>query len=163
MHGVVGTRRRWRRAFRGEIVGEVVEGTAAGYAAIDEAKRNGSWTALDNAENLAVPDDLANALRLARAHANFDELAPSRRRNILYWINSANRPDTRRRRIDQTAVSWGCPSCPFVARLAAMDSAARDIEERLERLRTEHQMLRQTEIIEELLDVVSGYEVLRTE
>jgi F-type H+-transporting ATPase subunit gamma len=49
------------------------------------------------------------------------------------------------------------------SRLAAMDSAQRDIEERLERLRAEHQMLRQTEITEELLDVVSGFEVLRTE
>ena len=34
---------------------------------------------------------------------------------------------------------------------------------RLERLRTEHQMLRQTEITEELLDVISGFGVLRTE
>lgn len=49
------------------------------------------------------------------------------------------------------------------SRLAAMDSAQRDIEERLDRLRTEHQLLRQTEITEELLDVVSGFEVLRTE
>ena len=49
------------------------------------------------------------------------------------------------------------------SRLAAMDSAQRDIEERLERLRAQHQMLRQTEITEELLDVVSGFEVLRAE
>jgi F-type H+-transporting ATPase subunit gamma len=49
------------------------------------------------------------------------------------------------------------------SRLAAMDSAQRDIEERLSRLRTEHQLVRQTEITEELLDVVSGFEVLRTE
>lgn len=49
------------------------------------------------------------------------------------------------------------------SRLAAMDGAQRDIEERLDRLRTEHQLLRQSEITEELLDVVSGFEVLRTE
>jgi F-type H+-transporting ATPase subunit gamma len=49
------------------------------------------------------------------------------------------------------------------SRLAAMDAAQRDIEERLDRLRTEHQLLRQSEITEELLDVVSGFEVLRAE
>ena len=49
------------------------------------------------------------------------------------------------------------------SRLAAMDSAQRDIEERLSRLRAEHQLVRQTEITEELLDVVSGFEVLRSE
>lgn len=102
------TRRRpnspWSRVNKDKIVAlqRVGKITAAGYAAIDDAKRNGSWTAFDDAENLVVPDDLATALRLARAHSNFDELAPSRRRSILYWINSAKRPGTRRRRIDQT-------------------------------------------------------------
>ena len=48
------------------------------------------------------------------------------------------------------------------SRLAAMDSAQRDIEERLERLRTEHPLRRETEITEELVNVVSGFEVLRT-
>jgi F-type H+-transporting ATPase subunit gamma len=49
------------------------------------------------------------------------------------------------------------------SRLAAMDAAQRDIEDRLDRLRTEHQLVRQTEITEELLDVVSGFEVLHGE
>jgi F-type H+-transporting ATPase subunit gamma len=47
------------------------------------------------------------------------------------------------------------------SRLAAMDAAQHDIEERLERLRFQHQQQRQTQITEELLDVVSGFEVLR--
>src|SRR4029450_4647645 len=34
----------------------------AGRAMIDEAKRDGSWTLLDDVENLVVPDDLAAAL-----------------------------------------------------------------------------------------------------
>lgn len=46
------------------------------------------------------------------------------------------------------------------SRLVAMDAAQRDIEERLERMRTLHQQLRQTEITAELLDVVSGFDVL---
>lgn len=86
--------------------------TAAGYTTIDEAKRNGSWAAFDDAENLVVPDDLADALRRARAHENFDGLAPSRRRSTLYWINSAKRSDTRRRRIDQTVQAASQQTAP---------------------------------------------------
>ncbi len=37
----------------------------AGLAAIEEAKRNGTWTMLDDVENLVVPDDLAAALDAA--------------------------------------------------------------------------------------------------
>lgn len=47
------------------------------------------------------------------------------------------------------------------SRLAAMQVAERDISERLERLRQEHHRLRQAQITEELLDIVSGFDVLR--
>lgn len=47
------------------------------------------------------------------------------------------------------------------SRLAAMQVAERDIEERLERLNQEHHRLRQAQITEELLDIVSGFDVLR--
>ncbi len=46
------------------------------------------------------------------------------------------------------------------SRLAAMESAQRDIEQRLDELRAERHRLRQSAITEELLDVVSGFEVL---
>jgi F-type H+-transporting ATPase subunit gamma len=46
------------------------------------------------------------------------------------------------------------------SRLAAMESAQHDIEERLEQLRWRHQQLRQAQITEELFDIVSGFEVL---
>jgi F-type H+-transporting ATPase subunit gamma len=47
------------------------------------------------------------------------------------------------------------------SRLAAMQVAERDIEERLARLNQEHHQLRQAQITEELLDIVSGFDVLR--
>lgn len=47
------------------------------------------------------------------------------------------------------------------SRLAAMQVAERDIEERLERLNQEHHRMRQAQITEELLDIVSGFDVLR--
>ena len=78
---------------------------SAGRAAIDVAKENGSWTILDDAENHIVPDDLADAFPTREARAVFDDLSPSRRRNILQWIVLAKRADTRRRRIELTAAA----------------------------------------------------------
>ena len=46
------------------------------------------------------------------------------------------------------------------SRLAAMDEAQRNIEERLVELRLQHHQRRQAEITEELLDIVSGFDVL---
>jgi len=75
----------------------------AGAAAIQAAKTNGSWTILDDAQNHIVPDDLSEAFLDQSARNNFDQLSPSRRRNVLCWIALAKRDDTRRRRIQQTA------------------------------------------------------------
>lgn len=46
------------------------------------------------------------------------------------------------------------------SRLSAMDSAQRNIEERLSSLHTRYHKLRHSEITKELLDVVSGFELL---
>jgi F-type H+-transporting ATPase subunit gamma len=46
------------------------------------------------------------------------------------------------------------------SRLAAMHAAERNIDERLDALRTEFHLQRQTAITTELLDIVSGFEVL---
>lgn len=48
------------------------------------------------------------------------------------------------------------------SRIAAMQAAEKNIAERLEELRTSYNHLRQTQITEELLDVVSGFEALST-
>lgn len=47
------------------------------------------------------------------------------------------------------------------SRLAAMDSAQRDVEERLAELHRKRHRLRQAAVTEELLDVVSGFEAMR--
>lgn len=46
------------------------------------------------------------------------------------------------------------------SRLAAMDTAQRNIGQRLTKLRVQHQNLRHTQITEELLDVISGFETI---
>ena len=76
----------------------------AGLAAIEEAKRNGSWTLLDDVENLVVPDDLAAALAAhSPAREHWDAFSRSRRRALLEWITQAKRPETRTNRIAEAA------------------------------------------------------------
>ena len=78
--------------------------TAAGTAAIDVAKENGAWTALDDVENLVEPDDLAGALdRDKDARRHWDEFPPSTKRGILEWISTAKKPETRDKRVKETA------------------------------------------------------------
>ena len=78
--------------------------TPAGLAVINAAKADGSWTALDAVENLEEPDDLVQALtNYPEARPYWDAFPPGVRKQILYWISSAKRPDTRARRVDETA------------------------------------------------------------
>ncbi len=74
-----------------------------GMAKIEEAKRNGAWTVYDAIEDLVVPDDLAAALAMkTTAQTKFKAFSVSVRKNILWWIASARRPETRARRIAKT-------------------------------------------------------------
>lgn len=74
--------------------------TLAGQAKIDAAKQDGSWAALDAFERLDVPADLASALKAnAKAKQHFDAFPPGARKQILYWIGSAKKAETRGKRI----------------------------------------------------------------
>ncbi len=76
----------------------------AGLAAIEAAQANGSWSILDSAEAGEVPDDLAAALAATPgAQAGFDSFTRGSRKAILGWIAMAKRPETRARRIAETA------------------------------------------------------------
>lgn len=78
--------------------------TAAGLAKVETAKRDGSWAALDGVERLELPGDLIAALRQnADAEANFGAFPRSVKRGILEWILNAKRPETRAKRILETA------------------------------------------------------------
>ena len=89
------------RAARMEAAGLLAD---AGRAAIARARADGTWTALDDVENLVVPDDLAEALDARPpARAEWDAFPPSVRRGILEWVLDAKREATRRRRVAETA------------------------------------------------------------
>ncbi len=76
----------------------------AGLAAVEAAQADGSWTLLDAVEDLIVPDDLAAAFAAHPPAAEHWEAFPrSARRGILEWIVQAKRPETRARRIAETA------------------------------------------------------------
>ena len=76
----------------------------AGAAVIGAARADGSWTALDDVENLVVPDDLAAAFAVRPGAAEHWESFPrSVKRAILVWIHDAKRAETRARRVEQTA------------------------------------------------------------
>jgi uncharacterized protein YdeI (YjbR/CyaY-like superfamily) len=96
----------WSASNKARIVQLETEGALAapGLAAIDRAKADGSWTALDRVERLEVPDDLSEAFtRHDGSRANWDGFPPSVRKQILGWIYSAKREATRATRVEETA------------------------------------------------------------
>jgi uncharacterized protein YdeI (YjbR/CyaY-like superfamily) len=75
----------------------------AGIAIVEAAKADGSWTALDDIENLVEPDDLRSALDAAPgARESWDAFPRSTKRATLEWISLAKRPETRAKRIEET-------------------------------------------------------------
>jgi uncharacterized protein YdeI (YjbR/CyaY-like superfamily) len=96
---------RWSRANRERVERLTATGRMAppGLAAVEAAKRDGTWDALDDVQANVVPDDLADALAADPiAAGNFAAFPPSSKRIILEWILGARRPETRAARIAET-------------------------------------------------------------
>jgi len=74
-----------------------------GLAAIERAKQNGRWVGAYDSHRTAVPPrDLTAALRKsAKARAFFKTLNSQNRYAILFRIQTAKRPETRRARIER--------------------------------------------------------------
>jgi uncharacterized protein YdeI (YjbR/CyaY-like superfamily) len=78
--------------------------TTAGLAAVERARANGSWTALDDIDNLVMPSDLDAALAARPgARETWDGYSPSSRRMTLAWVTQVKRPDLRARRVERVA------------------------------------------------------------
>jgi uncharacterized protein YdeI (YjbR/CyaY-like superfamily) len=74
--------------------------TPAGLEKISEAKENGEWEAAILREDVSsVPDDLVQALEEADAWLAFENWPSSQKKQYLYWLESAKRPETREKRI----------------------------------------------------------------
>jgi len=75
----------------------------AGFKKIEAAKQDGYWYKLDAIEALIIPADLEQVLSTnATANGYFQAFNNSSKKNILFWIESAKRPETRLKRIEQT-------------------------------------------------------------
>ena len=76
----------------------------AGYKSIEVAKENGYWTILDQVEALEVPEELIEEFKNHKGSKEyFDSLNNSNKKGLLYWIVSARREETRKRRIVEIA------------------------------------------------------------
>ena len=76
---------------------------SSGLKMIEIAKQNGTWTALDEVENITIPDDLkALFLNNKTAYDNWEKFSRSSKRGILEWIMNAKKTETRQKRIEET-------------------------------------------------------------
>jgi uncharacterized protein YdeI (YjbR/CyaY-like superfamily) len=96
----------WSRPNKERVERLIADGrmTPAGLAKIEAAKADGTWTLLDAVENLEVPPDLrAEMDKYPDARVNWDAFPRSARRGILEWIVQAKKPETRAKRVEETA------------------------------------------------------------
>jgi uncharacterized protein YdeI (YjbR/CyaY-like superfamily) len=94
----------WASSNRARVERLIAEGrmTESGLAKIEAAKRDGSWALLEAVDALVVDDDLAAALDAnPDARRNFDAFSDSVKKQVLYRVYSAKRPETRVRRIEE--------------------------------------------------------------
>lgn len=96
----------WSKVNKEKIQRLTKEGlmTKAGYKIIEIAKQNGSWTILDAAEELIIPEDLEKEFQKRTGSKDyFLSLSRSNRKNMLHWIALAKRQETRLKRILEIA------------------------------------------------------------
>lgn len=92
----------WARTNRDRMARLEAQGrmTDAGRRAVEVAQHNGWWTIYDSVDALREPADLAAVLdRTPAARRHWDAFPPSARKQMLWWVVSASRPETRARRI----------------------------------------------------------------
>lgn len=92
----------WAASNKARIARLEAEGrlAPAGVAMVEQAKANGTWTLLDDAEALIEHPLLTAALDAdPAARASWDGFPPSVRKQALTWIATARRDETRAQRI----------------------------------------------------------------
>ena len=92
----------WTRLNRTRVAALEADGrmTEAGREAVVVAQANGWWTLYDAVEDLIEPDELAEALDAApSARVAWDAFPPSARKQMLWWVITAAKPETRTSRI----------------------------------------------------------------
>lgn len=96
----------WSKINKAKVERLITQGLMeeAGLKSIEIAKKNGSWSILDDVEELVVPKDLQEAFQLQSGSGDyFDNLSKSVKKMILQWVALAKRPETRQKRIAEIA------------------------------------------------------------
>jgi uncharacterized protein YdeI (YjbR/CyaY-like superfamily) len=99
-------RSNWSKVNRDKVERLTAAGlmAPAGKRQVEAAKADGRWTALDEAEPHNVPADLIEAFgQFPGAAGNFNAFPNSAKRGILEWLMNAKRPETRAKRVEETA------------------------------------------------------------
>lgn len=82
--------------------------TQAGLDSTEIAKKNGSWTILDEVEELIIPSDLEKVFRKHKGSKDyFLSLSKTVRKMMLTSLVLAKRPETRQKRINEIATFAG--------------------------------------------------------
>jgi uncharacterized protein YdeI (YjbR/CyaY-like superfamily) len=80
--------------------------TAAGLKVVKASRKDGSWNRLQDVENLVIPPDLARHLTQNYvADKYFQSWSDSVKKQVLWYLKSAKRPETREKRIAQIIAS----------------------------------------------------------
>ncbi|CAH0999442.1 hypothetical protein LEM8419_00742 [Neolewinella maritima] len=106
----------WSRVNKQKVARLLAQGrmAAPGLEMVRLAKRSGTWDALNDVEELVVPDDLRQALAgEPTAWKHWEDYPPSTKRGILEWLFNAKRATTRAQRIERTLAAARRGARPF--------------------------------------------------
>lgn len=95
----------WSKVNKDKVAKLIEQGLmqSAGLTMIEIAKQNGTWTALDEVENITIPQDLQDLFSNNKtAFDHWEKFSRSSKRGILEWILNAKKPETRQRRVEET-------------------------------------------------------------
>jgi len=79
----------WSKLNKTRIEKMIAEGlmTAAGMAKIEAAKADGTWSKIDDVEEMILPPDLQKALNANKtAKKNFEAYSNTNKKYVLYWL-----------------------------------------------------------------------------
>lgn len=96
----------WSKINKEKVVQLIAQNlmSEAGHISIELAKQNGSWTILDEVEELSIPLDLELAFKTKPGSADyFSTLSKSVKKAILQWLMFAKRAPTRAKRVKEIA------------------------------------------------------------
>ncbi|MBL7851827.1 MAG: YdeI/OmpD-associated family protein [Cyclobacteriaceae bacterium] len=94
----------WSKLNKERITRLIKEGrmTSYGLKKIEAAKADGTWSTLDPVDMLQVPEDLGRAFaKNKKAWKNFEAFPPGIKKQLVYWVLSAKRAETRAARVKE--------------------------------------------------------------